>query len=52
LESELFIKKTPPKKIIIGAIVADILLINKTVLDKNIISQLPRLKHICVLAIG
>jgi glycerate dehydrogenase len=28
------------------------LLINKTVLDKNISSQLPRLKHICVLAIG
>jgi glycerate dehydrogenase len=47
-----FYKRTPPGKIIKRSIDADILLINKVVIDKNIISCLPRLKHICVLATG
>ena len=45
-----FYKRTPSEKIIKRSIDADILLINKAVIDKNIISRLPRLKHICVLA--
>ena len=45
-------KRTSPEKIIKKAIDADVLLTNKVILDKNIISQLPRLKYICVLATG
>ena len=45
-------KRTPPEKIIKRALSADILFTNKVVLNKKIISQLPRLKHICVLATG
>ena len=45
-------KRTPLEKIIKRSLFADIILTNKVVLDKNIISQLPKLKHICVLATG
>jgi len=44
--------RTPPNKIIPRSRYADILLTNKTVLDSSILSRLPRLKYICVLATG
>ncbi len=45
-------KRTPPEKTLKRAEKADIILTNKVVLDKKIISKLPRLKYICVLATG
>lgn len=44
--------RTPPDKILSRSLNADILLTNKTVLNRQIISKLPRLKYICVLATG
>ncbi len=45
-------KRTSPEKILSRAVNAEILLTNKVILDKNIISKLPKLKYICVLATG
>ena len=43
---------TPPEKVIERSIDADILVTNKTVLTKDILSQLPKLKYISTLATG
>ena len=43
---------TPPEKVIERSINADILVTNKTVLSKEILSQLPKLKYISTLATG
>ena len=43
---------TPPEKVIERSINADILVTNKTVLTKEILSQLPKLKYISTLATG
>ncbi len=43
---------TAPKDIISRSKTADILVVNKCTLDKNILSQLPNLKYICVSATG
>ena len=44
--------RTPIEKAVERSQHADILIVNKFVLDKNLISQLPRLKYICVSATG
>ena len=43
---------TPPEKVIERSINADILVTNKTVLTKEILAQLPKLKYISTLATG
>ncbi|MBO7319149.1 MAG: D-2-hydroxyacid dehydrogenase [Clostridia bacterium] len=43
---------TPPEKVIERSINADILVTNKTVLTKEILTQLPKLKYISTLATG
>ncbi len=44
--------RTPPGQVLERAAGADILLTNKTVLDETILSQLPRLRFISVMATG
>ena len=43
---------TPPEKVIERSLEADILVTNKTVLTKEILSQLPKLRYISTLATG
>ncbi len=45
-------KNTSPEKIIKRAKDADILLVNKVIIDESIMAQLPQLKYICVCATG
>ncbi len=44
--------RTPKDKVVERAFDADIILINKAVIDKNLIDALPSLKHIAVMATG
>jgi glycerate dehydrogenase len=51
-EDFTFYENTSPQKVIKRAKDADILIVNKVGLDKDIIDQLPNLKYICVSATG
>lgn len=45
-------ERTPPEKAVERAQLADIMIVNKFIIDKNLIQKLPRLKCICVSATG